>query len=1305
MMTERAKGFGFYWKIIIIRFPKGDYLEQFSRQRDGLEGGFENDSPGKNDRGVVMADSRFVVASEELLTHAGFVRALARRLLQDEQKAEDVAQETWMAAMKLPRRPDKPLRHWLAGTARNLARRVIRSESSRRNRERAATRPEATRPTDEIVEQEATRRRVVSAVLSLDEPYRSAVLFRFYDDMPPREIARHLDLPVETVKTRIQRGLARLRERLDAEYGGDGSAWCAALLPLAGIKGAATAGAASGASVLTGILAMTFKTKIACIIIALSFVAGVFMIWQLDAEDQTPAEITLATVDEDSVVDTAMADDSLPAEVREQIAPEENDIMPATYREALGGMKGRLVAWDGMPVPGEDVTLHSFCMEDLLPEQSLQIPMHEYAPEITSEVARTEEDGTFLFTEIHPYALRLLTVDTMSGQNAVRFVDAQPEPGLIVDIGDVMLEKGCTLHGTVLDDAGNPVEGAHVRALQAPAEIYQTGLFGFKPGCSFLMKWGIFAKDNYVVDPPAPLMTLLKNLPVHETNTRKDGTFSLNHTPFDHVVVIVQKDGFETAYTHDFLTTNDGEGKECTFRLSRGVSVRGRVVDNAGRPAPGVEVRLGKDASATAMSLLHPPVFTDEDGRFTLNHVAHSPTCCALRRIPFDVWSFHGPFDPSGSELEFRLPETYDLNLEVVRKDGSPIGEIDIKIKEYPFLALIPMWVPEIKEKDWIETGSGKFVINDLVPGRYELLITVPGFGTLARQIRIKDRSVFRKYTMESPDSSLCVKVRSKTENTPLGWADLILVPEIDRDRLDREDPARQLPRTGEVRESHSLSPHDVLRARTDESGQVVFAGLSKGKYTLTVSHPGFVVEDETIDVNGEQQHTILMSTGGILEGMVVMDSGKTPVPYTLILERSGSGLGDLRPRITITDSDGYFRVENLNSDWWRIELQPRMLNISPFTLMSDMSPRPLVKQNVEIEEGKTTTIELYVQDETIQPNRLTGVVSLNGIPAPNVRVVMVLDGEIRESTTGADGVYTLGFKSRGSASIRFYIPIAEGNPSMRIERDLKLDKGVTTEDFDFATGCIHGKVVYFDDGSPACGVQVKASMTVSPEEKVNNMREGLDWADRLLKGEQPSGYVSYVSPVEIRIRTDMDGCFRIEHAPIGYFTLETAVEGMGCQPAHDVEARMGQAIGPVKLILFTPVPVRGHVRLTPDYDKYGLQLIVVPEEEASIENLMEVCASILFPFDTGGSRMVDVDSMTGAFEVSGLMPGSYESFLLLGSRERTAEKWHIPLIIPLRGFEVPVHGITELYLDADDDAPPEEMDLLEELKKQKQKN
>ena len=57
----------------------------------------------------------------DLDRNASWIRALAARLISDEGGAEDLAQETWLAALQRGPSADRSLRPWLTRVARNLA--------------------------------------------------------------------------------------------------------------------------------------------------------------------------------------------------------------------------------------------------------------------------------------------------------------------------------------------------------------------------------------------------------------------------------------------------------------------------------------------------------------------------------------------------------------------------------------------------------------------------------------------------------------------------------------------------------------------------------------------------------------------------------------------------------------------------------------------------------------------------------------------------------------------------------------------------------------------------------------------------------------------------------------------------------------------------------------------------------------------------------------------------------------------------------------------------------------------------------
>lgn len=186
-----------------------------------------------------MTDSishRDPVAAERLLAESKWIRRLARRLVQDGARADDLEQATWIRLLARPPKGEGPVRGWIATVMRNLARQDKRAASRRtRHEEQSATMRDTASPPppDAALDRAERQREVLDAVMRLPVLYRTPMVMRYLDELPIKRIAAHLDIPVATVKTRLARGLDRLRAELDRRHGGDGRAWLAALLPLA----------------------------------------------------------------------------------------------------------------------------------------------------------------------------------------------------------------------------------------------------------------------------------------------------------------------------------------------------------------------------------------------------------------------------------------------------------------------------------------------------------------------------------------------------------------------------------------------------------------------------------------------------------------------------------------------------------------------------------------------------------------------------------------------------------------------------------------------------------------------------------------------------------------------------------------------------------------------------------------------------------------------------------------------------------------------------------------------------------------
>jgi RNA polymerase sigma factor (sigma-70 family) len=170
--------------------------------------------------------------TEDLLLHAGWLRRFAVALVKDQDAAEDIVQETLVAAWQRP--AENTGRPWLARVARNLAIDRWRSADRRERRELAAAATDlgTVASPEELVGDAQIHRAVAEVVAGIEEPFRQTIVLRFFHGFSSADIARRLRIPDGTVRWRLKEGIDRVRRQLDARYGEVRKNWVAALLPL-----------------------------------------------------------------------------------------------------------------------------------------------------------------------------------------------------------------------------------------------------------------------------------------------------------------------------------------------------------------------------------------------------------------------------------------------------------------------------------------------------------------------------------------------------------------------------------------------------------------------------------------------------------------------------------------------------------------------------------------------------------------------------------------------------------------------------------------------------------------------------------------------------------------------------------------------------------------------------------------------------------------------------------------------------------------------------------------------------------------
>lgn len=174
-----------------------------------------------SDAALVVAIARYRqdALAEAYRRHAGAVFGLAKRLLQDHARAEEIVQEVFLRLWNDPHRfdPDRgTLRSYLLAHCHGRSVDLIRSESSRRAREDRDAKATAETGYDVALEvwDMALAGHVREAMEQLPEGERLAIQLAYFGGRTYREVAEELGEPEGTVKSRIRSGLKRLRGEL-----------------------------------------------------------------------------------------------------------------------------------------------------------------------------------------------------------------------------------------------------------------------------------------------------------------------------------------------------------------------------------------------------------------------------------------------------------------------------------------------------------------------------------------------------------------------------------------------------------------------------------------------------------------------------------------------------------------------------------------------------------------------------------------------------------------------------------------------------------------------------------------------------------------------------------------------------------------------------------------------------------------------------------------------------------------------------------------------------------------------------------
>jgi len=505
--------------------------------------------------------------SQLVRRYTNLVYSIAKRRVSNGPLAEEVTQSvfTRLAAAAPKVRGDAELVAWLHRTTVHVAIDVWRSETRRRTREQHAAVMEPV-PAESTPLWAEIAPNLDESLNQLSAADRHAVLLRFFDQKPMRDIGRILGVSEDAAKMRVSRAIDRLRTQL----AGRGVTCTAVALgmvlaersieaapshlvaSLRSIKLPASAGAAGIAGILSALL-HTSRSKVITGVVALCVGIGVIALFRSTEASPRNDTIKPKAIDSPYVL-------LRPSGARVLVnRPAAN--LPAV--ETTGTVRLRLRVVDAeteLGLAGAKVKAVYFYAGGV--GEGHELMTDEYGNAAVPESDKPANHGMNLFVSAEGYVPKSMQFNRSDAEYTMR------------------LDRGLTVSGTVVDEQGQSVEGVKIQ-VQTPA------VQGNGPDSVDLQTSAVFSDS--------------------------DGRWLCTFIPgvIEEIRFVLTRDDY--AVTLPVVPVGKVDLRNLVLVIDRGFTVTGRVTDLEGQPIAGAAVKELNNTGYRRQSTL-----TYADGTFAL---------------------------------------------------------------------------------------------------------------------------------------------------------------------------------------------------------------------------------------------------------------------------------------------------------------------------------------------------------------------------------------------------------------------------------------------------------------------------------------------------------------------------------------------------------------------------------------------------------------------------------------------------------------------------------------------------------------
>lgn len=640
---------------------------------------------------------------------------------------------------------------------------------------------------------------------------------------------------------------------------------------------------------------------------------------------------------------------------------------------------------------------------------------------------------------------------------------AIPEGQGTTDLGTVVLSPGVTLEGRVVDPAGQPIEGAEVRAEAGAARGMTLRLLSRDPG----------APDAF---------------------TAADGSFRLeDRSPGESLDLSVSHPSYGPGNAPGVKVPTQEPVRIVLQPMTR---VSGRTVSKDGKGIAGAEVTLTEmtPMSFGGMSRMRPGnwkrTVTDADGAFSFAAVSPGGIEIRAQAPRYQAAELQGIEAKAGQELaglELLLPPAASVEGRVLSPDGRPVPGAEVTVVQsdsatgFGFSGLYAQ-----------TDGDGRYNLEGVPPGARTLEAKADGYRRAVRDLEVTAGAANTADLTLERGFEVSGRVIDEAGN-PVASVQLMMV--AGRDFFS-----------------------GVLSDMSGADGSFRFAGVQEGTFRITARKAGYAAnpQGDSVTVAGASVSgvEVKLTAGGTISGRL-----------------SGLEFSQLsRVRVTANgfrpgqvDPEGAYSIPNMPPGEWDVEA-----SVPDTSLHAEghVTLEPgMVEAKLDLQFGKGFT--------------LTGVVLRNNAPLAGAGLRLERTGTISTYQAASDhqGAFRFGGLDAGKYELTVNTPTgARHKETLEISGDREVQ-------IDLKSASLAGRVIDAADSSPVAGAEVTLESVDDKESRFNGVTSNTD------------------SRGAFRVAEVADGVWKLRASHDGYAPAEKEVQIAGAD-ADGVELSLSPTEG-----------------------------------------------------------------------------------------------------------------------------------------------